>query len=66
MTRRWAGPRMARWLSGLLASVVLVAALSGLVGLLASYVPALYLLVLYVLVDLIGRRLKRGSAIVPE
>src|SRR4051812_11305860 len=50
MTRRWAGPRMARWSSGLLASVMLVAALSGLVGLLDSSVPALYLLVLYVLV----------------
>ena len=43
-------PWPARWLSGLLASVVLVAALSGLVGLLDSYVPGLYLLVLYVLV----------------
>src|SRR4051794_6411133 len=50
MTRRWVSPRMARWLSGSLASVVLVAAVSGLVGLLGSRVPALYLLVLYVLV----------------
>jgi signal transduction histidine kinase len=50
MTRRWLSPRMARWLSGSLASVVLVAAVSGLVGLLGLRVPALYLLVLYVLV----------------
>ena len=41
---------MARWLSGSLASVVLVAAVSGVVGLLDSRVPALYLLALYVLV----------------
>jgi len=41
---------MARWLSGSLASVVLVAAVSGLLGLLDSRVPALYLLTLYVLV----------------
>src|SRR3954469_11523521 len=50
MTRRWVSPRMARWLSGSLASVVLVAAVSGLLGLLDSRVPALYLLTLYVLV----------------
>src|SRR5919112_5494107 len=50
MTRRWVNPDLARWASGLLASVVLVAAVSGLVGLLDPRVPALYLLVLYVLV----------------
>ena len=50
MTRRWVSPRTARWLSGALASVVLVAALSGLLALLDSRVPALYLLTLYVLV----------------
>src|ERR687890_715894 len=50
MTRRWVSPRVARWLRGSLASVVLVAAVSGLVGLVDPRVPALYLLVLYVLV----------------
>src|SRR6185436_13362375 len=50
MMRRWVSPRMARWLSGSLASVVLVAAVSGVVGLLDSRVPVLYLPALYVLV----------------
>ena len=39
-----------RWLSGLLASVVMVAAMSGLVAFLTPRIPALYLLVLYLLV----------------
>src|SRR5437764_13787054 len=52
MARRWAGPGIIRWLSGLLASVLLVVAVSVLVGLLDPHVPAPYLLVLYVLVAL--------------
>jgi signal transduction histidine kinase len=40
---------MARWLSGLLVSVTLVVAVSGLIGLIDPHVPALSLLVLYVL-----------------
>jgi K+-sensing histidine kinase KdpD len=42
-------PRMPRWLSGLLATVVLVAAVSGLLGLLAPHAPVLNLSVLYLL-----------------
>jgi signal transduction histidine kinase len=52
MARRWMGPGIIRWLSGLLASVLLVAAVSGLIALLDPHVPAPYLLVLYVLVAL--------------
>jgi signal transduction histidine kinase len=52
MARRWMRPGIVRWLSGLLASVLMVAAVSGLVALLNPHVPALYLLVLYVLVVL--------------
>ena len=40
---------MARWLSGLLVSVIIVAAVSGLIGLIDPHVPALSLLVLYLL-----------------
>ena len=61
MTRRRVRPPIVRWLSGLLASVMMVAAVSSLVALLGSHVPAFsgvpaqnagpprYLLVLYVL-----------------
>jgi signal transduction histidine kinase len=52
MARRWMTPGTVRWLSGLLAGVVMVAAVSGLVALLDPHVPAPYLLVLYVLVVL--------------
>lgn len=41
--------RMPRWLSGLLATVLLVAAVSGLLGLLAPHAPVLSLSVLYLL-----------------
>jgi signal transduction histidine kinase len=51
MTRR-GRPVLGRWLGGLLASVLMVAAMSGLVALVKPYVPALYLLPLYVLVVL--------------
>ena len=50
MVRRWVSRPWVRWLSGLLASVVMVAAVSGLVGFLNPRIPALYLLVLYLLV----------------
>ena len=50
MVRRWVSRPLVRWLSGLLASVVMVAAVSGLVGFLNPRIPALYLLVLYLLV----------------
>jgi signal transduction histidine kinase len=46
--RRVSGP-IVRWLSGLLASVAMVAAVSGLVALLDPRVPPLYLLALYAL-----------------
>jgi hypothetical protein len=42
-------PPMPRWLSGLLATVVLVAAVSGLLGLLEPHAPVLSLSVLYLL-----------------
>ncbi|GAA1319394.1 sensor histidine kinase [Pseudonocardia xinjiangensis] len=42
-------PRMFSWLSGLLTGAVLVAAVSGLIALLAEHVPVLSLLVLYLL-----------------
>jgi signal transduction histidine kinase len=51
MTRR-GRPALRRWLGGLLASVLMVAAVSGLVALLKPHLPPLYLLVLYVLVVL--------------
>jgi K+-sensing histidine kinase KdpD len=47
---RGAGP--GRWLAGLLASAALVAAVSGVVALAETYIPPLYLLVLYLLVVL--------------
>jgi signal transduction histidine kinase len=49
MAGRWVRPSVARWLSGTLVSVVLVGAVSGLIGLLDPHVPVLGLLVLYIL-----------------
>ena len=49
MAGRWVRPSVGRWLSGMLVSVVLVAAVSGLVRLLDPHVPVLSLLVLYIL-----------------
>ncbi len=51
MTRR-GRPALRRWLGGVLASLLMMAAVSGLVALLKPHLPALYLLVLYVLVVL--------------
>jgi K+-sensing histidine kinase KdpD len=45
----WARPSGVGWLSGLLVSVTMVAAVSGLIGLLEPQVPVLSLLVLYLL-----------------
>jgi signal transduction histidine kinase len=45
----WVRPSGVRWLSGLLVSVTMVAAVSGLIGLLDPHVPVLSLLVLYIL-----------------
>ena len=45
----WARPSGVGWLSGLLVSVTMVAAVSGLIGLLEPHVPVLSLLVLYLL-----------------
>jgi signal transduction histidine kinase len=52
MARRRMSPGLVRWLSGLLASVLMVAAVSGLIALLNPRIPALHLLVLYMLVIL--------------
>ncbi|HYZ53948.1 MAG TPA: DUF4118 domain-containing protein, partial [Streptosporangiaceae bacterium] len=52
MARRRVSPPIVRWLSGLLASVTMVAALSALLTFLNPHVPPLYLRVLYVLVVL--------------
>jgi signal transduction histidine kinase len=52
MARRLREAVMARWLSGLLVSVTMVAVVSGLIALLDPHVPALSLLVLYILVVL--------------
>lgn len=52
MARRLGEAVVARWLSGLLVSVAMVAAVSGLIALLDPQVPALSLLVLYILVVL--------------
>ena len=49
MAGRWVKPSVGRWLSGLLVSVAAVGAVSGLVALLDPHVPALSLLVLYLL-----------------
>jgi signal transduction histidine kinase len=48
--RRRVSRPIVRWLSGVLAGVAMVAAVSGLIALLDPQVPPLYLLVLYVLV----------------
>jgi signal transduction histidine kinase len=53
MARRWMRPGIVGWLSGLLASVLMVAAVSGLLQLVKPYVPPLHLLVLYVPVVLV-------------
>jgi signal transduction histidine kinase len=52
MARRRVSPGLVRWLGGLLASVLLVAAVSGLVAVLNPHIPALHMLVLYMLVIL--------------
>ncbi len=49
MAGRWMRSSVARWLRGLAVSVAAVAAVSGLIALLDSRVPALSLLVLYIL-----------------
>ena len=49
MARRRVSPPIVRWLSGLLASVAMVAAVTGVVALLRPHVPVLSLLVLYML-----------------
>jgi K+-sensing histidine kinase KdpD len=50
MVRRRVSPPIVRWLSGLLASVMMVAGVSALVAFLNPRVPPLHLLVLYLLV----------------
>jgi signal transduction histidine kinase len=52
MARRRMRPGISRWLGGLLASALLVAAVSGLIAVLNPRIPALHLLVLYMLVIL--------------
>ena len=49
MARSWLSPSMLRWSSGLLASVAMVAAVTGVIVLLERHVPVLSLLVLYLL-----------------
>src|SRR5688500_8043739 len=49
MARSWLSPSMVRWSSGLLASVALVAAVTGVILLLERHVPFLSLMVLYLL-----------------
>jgi signal transduction histidine kinase len=49
MAGRWARPSAVRWLGGLLVSVISVGAVSGVIALLDQRVPALNLLVLYIL-----------------
>jgi signal transduction histidine kinase len=49
MARSWLSPSMVRWSSGLLASVAMVAAVTGVIILLERHVPVLSLLVLYLL-----------------
>ena len=49
MAGRWVRPSVGRWLRGLVVSVVLVAAVSGLIALLEPHLPVLGLLVLYIL-----------------
>jgi signal transduction histidine kinase len=52
MAQRRMSPGLVRWLGGLLASVLMVAALSALIAILNPRIPALHLLVLYMLVIL--------------
>jgi signal transduction histidine kinase len=52
MARRWMRPGIARWLSGLLASALLVAAVSVLVWVANPSVPPIHMLMLYMLVIL--------------
>lgn len=55
-------PSLVRWSSGLLASVAMIAALSGVVVLLERHVPVLSLLVLYLLAVLVAAIIgDRGS-----
>ena len=49
MARSWLSRSMVRWSSGLLASVAMVAAVTGVIVLLERHVPVLNLLVLYLL-----------------
>jgi signal transduction histidine kinase len=49
MAGRWVRPSLVRWLGGLVVSAAAVAAVSGLIALLDPRVPALSLLVLYIL-----------------
>ena len=49
MARSWLSPSMVRWSSGLLASVAMVAAVTGVIVLLERHIPVLNLLVLYLL-----------------
>ena len=49
MARSWLSPSMVRWSSGLLASVAMVAAVTGVIVVLERYIPVLNLLVLYLL-----------------
>jgi hypothetical protein len=49
MARSWLSPSMVRWSSGLLASVAMVAAVTGVIVLLERDIPVLNLLVLYLL-----------------
>ena len=61
-------PSLVRWSSGLLASVAMVAALTGVVALLERHVPVLSLLVLYLLAVLVvaifwGSRLAALTAV---
>ena len=49
MAGRWIRPSVARWLRGLVVSVIAVGAVSGVIALLEPYIPVLSLLVLYVL-----------------
>ena len=65
----WLRPSIVRWSSGLLASVAMVAAVTGVIVLLERHVPVLSLLVLYILAVLPiaifwGSRLAAVTAVV--
>jgi signal transduction histidine kinase len=53
MAGRWMRPSVARWLRGLLVSVIAVGAISGVIALLEPHLPVLSLLVLYILAVLV-------------